>query len=283
MHAWKSYPSTANKLSFCVVVLLILISPGRTLGQVRVPLNSEESGKLDEMKPSSTAPSLRPLPSPSKTEVPTLPQDARSVVIETRSIKLSALPGISAFDPSSPSTQVQIAICPSDPKSDSSVVQASSSQDASSTSIPNRNEQDSEKREEPLFKAEDVRKPIDVLQSFQKLKLGESTYFESATVSEITRLQTWTEGPCTWSAHGYSWHSPTFCFSPLYFEQPNLERYGQGIGHPFASAASAIEFVADVTTLPIAVVCTPPWSPSCTLGHHRPGDVAPCQRKTVNH
>ena len=284
MHAWNSYPSTANTFWLGMAALFILVPSGSALGQVRVSLNGEESGKLDEVKPSPVASFLRPLPHPSTASAPSQPLDAPSVVVETRSIKLSALPGISAFDESVPATPVQAAICPSDPKADLGVVRASSSQDAPSGSIPNRNQQDSKKSEDPKFETKNVLlKPIDAFGTFQKLKLEQSTYFQSATVSEITRLQTWMEGPCTWSAHGYSWHSPTFCFSPLYFEQPNLERYGQGIGHPFAPATSAIAFVADVTTLPIAVVCTPPWSQSCTLGHHRPGDVAPCQRKTVNH
>lgn len=285
MHAWKCYLSTANKLWFCMAALSFLVPSGSALGQVRVSLDGEFSGKLDDVKPPPVASFLRPLPRPSTASAPSQPLVAPSVVVETRAIKLSALPGISAFDETALATPVQTAICPpdADPKTDLGVVQASSSQDSPSGSIPNRSEQDSKKPEEPPFNAEDVRKPIDAFKAFQKLELERSTYFESATVSEITRLQTWMEGPYTWSAHGYSWHSPTFCYSPLYFEQPNLERYGQGIGHPFAPATSAIAFVADVTTLPIAMVCTPPWSQSCTLGHHRPGDVAPCQRKTVNH
>ncbi len=31
-----------------------------------------------------------------------------------------------------------------------------------------------------------------------------------------------------WSSTGYCWQSPAFCYSPLYFEQTNLERYGTG-------------------------------------------------------
>jgi len=108
-------------------------------------------------------------------------------------------------------------------------------------------------------------------------------YFESALVAEPTRLQSPEIGPYPWSAHGYCWESPSFCFSPLYFEQPNLERYGQGVGRPFTSASSAVVFVTDITTLPIALICSPPHSKSCTLGHHRPGDCAPYQRKTSDH
>lgn len=121
---------------------------------------------------------------------------------------------------------------------------------------------------------------VDVL--FNDLKTDRK-YFESALVAEPVRMQSPEIGPYLWNSHAYCWESPSFCYSPLYFEQPNLERYGQGVGRPFASTSSAMKFVADVTTLPIAVVCTPPWSSSCTLGHHRPGDCAPYQRKTLDH
>lgn len=109
-------------------------------------------------------------------------------------------------------------------------------------------------------------------------------YVELASLVEPVRTERNADSvPYLWNAHGYAWESATFCFSPLYFEQPNLERYGQGVGRPFASTVSAVKFVADVTTLPIAVICTPPWDCSCTLGHHRPGNCAPFQGKTTNH
>jgi hypothetical protein len=155
---------------------------------------------------------------------------------------------------------------------------------------------------QPLTAQEDKKEQGDVildkLFGFDVLKLTENPtypqilmkdlqsdrrYFESALVAEPTRLQGPEIGPYPWSAHGYCWESPSFCFSPLYFEQPNLERYGQGVGRPFTSASSAVAFVVDVTTLPIALICSPPCSKSCTLGHHRPGDCAPYQRKTLDH
>jgi hypothetical protein len=109
-------------------------------------------------------------------------------------------------------------------------------------------------------------------------------YVELATLVEPVRTERNADSvPYLWNAHGYAWESAAFCFSPLYFEQPNLERYGQGVGRPFASTVSAVKFVADVTTLPIAVICTPPWDCSCTLGHHRPGNCAPFQGKTTHH
>jgi hypothetical protein len=87
------------------------------------------------------------------------------------------------------------------------------------------------------------------------------------------------EGPVDWGGKAYFWQSPAFCHKPLYFEQPNLERYGQGPGCPYNSVASASRFAGQVVTLPAAMLFTPPWSCECTLGNHRPGNCAPYQRK----
>lgn len=127
-----------------------------------------------------------------------------------------------------------------------------------------------------------IHRPFDSIRLFGDLKTDRK-YFESATMAEPTRVHTSESGPYLWNASQYCWHSATFCFSPLYFEQPNLERYGQGVGAPFASTVSAAKFVTDLSALPLSMVCTPPWRNSCTLGHHRPGDCAPYQRKTLNH
>jgi hypothetical protein len=130
-----------------------------------------------------------------------------------------------------------------------------------------------------------LKRPINAERLFtQKGLQTDRAYVETASLIDPVRSQKTSEmGAYAWNAFGYTWESAAFCFSPLYFEQPNFERYGQGVGRPFASTASAVEFVADVTTLPIAVICTPPWSCSCSLGHHRPGDCAPRQGKTANH
>jgi hypothetical protein len=105
------------------------------------------------------------------------------------------------------------------------------------------------------------------------------SFSEASEMLPPMRRQMGIHGELEWGPERYCWQSPAFCYSPLYFEQPNLERYGQGKGQPFASTVSAAYFVGQVTTLPIAVLCNPPWRKECTLGHHRPGNCAPIQRK----
>lgn len=81
-----------------------------------------------------------------------------------------------------------------------------------------------------------------------------------------------------WPENSATWASPAFCYQTLYFEQPNLERYGIGYPNSTSAAVSAGKFFADATLLPIRAIRRPPHSCECTLGHRRPGDCNPIQR-----
>ncbi|MCU0713246.1 MAG: hypothetical protein MUC43_14390 [Pirellula sp.] len=75
------------------------------------------------------------------------------------------------------------------------------------------------------------------------------------------------------SPTAYTWASPVFHHRPLYFEQPNLERYGNGpcrIAQPVASSA---HFLLSVPLMPFKMIYNPPWSDIHTLGEGRPGDA----------
>jgi len=133
------------------------------------------------------------------------------------------------------------------------------------------------------FKVDDmVRAPVDISNIFSKVRIEQSQMpIESA---RMVRYQT-TQGmgDFEWTPNGYCWQSPAFCYSPLYFEQPNLERYGNTTLPLLAPAVSATYFFGQVTLLPFKSLHQPLWSKSCTLGHHRPGDCAPFQRRNPNH
>ena len=127
-----------------------------------------------------------------------------------------------------------------------------------------------------------VRKPVDVSTIFSKVKIEQSTLpVEMAGLVRTQRMQGM--GDFEWTPSGYCWQSPAFCHSPLYFEQPNLERYGNTTYPALAPAVSATYFFGQVTLLPFKTLYQTPWSKSCTLGHHRPGDCAPFQRRKPNH
>ena len=133
------------------------------------------------------------------------------------------------------------------------------------------------------LKVEDmIRDQIDISALLSKTKIAQST--DPVPVASMVRIQR-TPGmeEFEWSPKGYCWQSPAFCHSPLYFEQPNLERYGTSTLPVLAPAVSATYFFGQVTLLPFKTLHQPPWSKSCTLGHHRPGDCAPVQRRNPNH
>ena len=70
--------------------------------------------------------------------------------------------------------------------------------------------------------------------------------------------------------------SPMFHHNPLYFEQVNVERYGNHHGF-FQPAVSAAHFFGSAVILPYKIGAYHPWESRYTLGHYRPGDLNPNQ------
>ena len=81
-----------------------------------------------------------------------------------------------------------------------------------------------------------------------------------------------------WPGNNATWASPAFCYKTLYFEQPNLERYGIGYSCPTNAIVSGGKFFADAALLPFHALRQGPHQCECTLGHRRPGDCNPIQR-----
>jgi hypothetical protein len=78
-----------------------------------------------------------------------------------------------------------------------------------------------------------------------------------------------------WMAYTYFWQAPALCHRPVYFEEPNLERYGYNAGcllQPFVSGA---HFFSAVPALPVRMALERPHVGRYTLGYARPGS-APC-------
>jgi hypothetical protein len=81
-----------------------------------------------------------------------------------------------------------------------------------------------------------------------------------------------------WMEFSYFWMASGFCSGPLYFEEPNLERYG----YQFAClqpAVSAAHFFATIPVLPYKMVVHPPCECIYSLGYYRPGSCAPLQHE----
>lgn len=85
-----------------------------------------------------------------------------------------------------------------------------------------------------------------------------------------------------WPFDSYHWCPSCLCYQPLYFEEPNLERYGYGCGcytccgsTCIQSACSAAHFFATVPALPYMMAANCPCECNYALGDYRPGSCPP--------
>lgn len=77
-----------------------------------------------------------------------------------------------------------------------------------------------------------------------------------------------------WSSTLYAWEAPALCHRPLYFEDENLERYGQSFG-VLQPAVSAGRFYGRALALPYLMGAYPPHECYYTLGKGTPGTYIP--------
>jgi len=88
-------------------------------------------------------------------------------------------------------------------------------------------------------------------------------------------------GNFEWMPAAYTWISPAFYHYPLYFEQPNLERYGLGPRPVLKPLASSIHFFGSIPLVPYKTLTHHPRERVYTLGNMRPGDCVPVQRGVI--
>ena len=74
-----------------------------------------------------------------------------------------------------------------------------------------------------------------------------------------------------------TWRTPNMFSRPLYFEDANLERYGNGIG-VWQPALSGARFFTSVVFLPYKMGAHPPKECDFSMGYYRPGDCNPSYR-----
>jgi hypothetical protein len=108
--------------------------------------------------------------------------------------------------------------------------------------------------------------------------------FRSEAVVPASMVRTTTDasgfGP-DWMQQSYAWVAPTFPHKPLYFEQPNLERYGRGPKRCIQPLCSGAHFFGSVLLMPYKVLTQHPEERVYGLGNNRPGDVVPYQTRTL--
>jgi hypothetical protein len=81
-----------------------------------------------------------------------------------------------------------------------------------------------------------------------------------------------------WAEFTYLWQAPALAYRPLYFEEPNLERYGHSAGCVLQPALSGAHFLMAVSALPMRVAFDRPWELVYPLGHALPGSPSPWER-----
>ncbi|HUY32437.1 MAG TPA: hypothetical protein VMV69_06620 [Pirellulales bacterium] len=77
------------------------------------------------------------------------------------------------------------------------------------------------------------------------------------------------------AATNYTWKASALCHKPLYFEQPQMERYGHTFGPVVQPIFSGVHFFVSVLALPYKMGVEPPLECIYALGYYRPGSCAP--------
>jgi hypothetical protein len=81
--------------------------------------------------------------------------------------------------------------------------------------------------------------------------------------------------PRDWQNTLFAWKASALCHKPLYFEDVELERYGQTISPVFQPIISATKFYLTLPILPYMWGLEPPCECIYPLGYYRPGSCAP--------
>jgi hypothetical protein len=97
---------------------------------------------------------------------------------------------------------------------------------------------------------------------------GEPRTVQAAHATELSTV--WAPGPTP--------DSMNFCYQPLYFEEPNLERYGRSCGH-LQPALSGMRFFATIPALPYAMTVHRPKQPYIWRWPYEAGWGAPRVRE----
>jgi hypothetical protein len=81
--------------------------------------------------------------------------------------------------------------------------------------------------------------------------------------------------PRQWSMTTYTWKATGLCHKPLYFEDVQLERYGNSCSPLLQPVISGAHFFASATILPYKMGLEAPCECIYPLGTYRPGSCAP--------
>jgi hypothetical protein len=81
--------------------------------------------------------------------------------------------------------------------------------------------------------------------------------------------------PRVFPASTYTWQASNVFYQPLYYEDPDLERYGHAWPFFIQPVVSSVRFTIQSIGLPYQAVIDPPCCRVYPLGFYRPGECAP--------
>lgn len=125
----------------------------------------------------------------------------------------------------------------------------------------------------PMASAEELFYNLNLSSEFQN-QTGESLQAQRTSSNSEASHFNWLPG-------FYTWASPSFYHRPLYFEQPNLERYGMGPRHCIQPLYSGMHFFGSIALMPYKLMTQHPNERVYSLGNQRPGDPACYQRRSL--
>lgn len=134
-------------------------------------------------------------------------------------------------------------------------------------------------RQTPLLNTESMIGPLQSAEAlFSRLNVGDGLRGVASPARSGPRAD---EEDYLWSPAAYTWVSPVFHHNPLYFEQPNLERYGIGRARVVQPLLSSVHFFGSIPLVPYKSLTHHPRERVYTLGHARPGNCVPLQRGVI--
>jgi len=150
---------------------------------------------------------------------------------------------------------------------------------ASEKGIPIRPIKELTSDETPLLSTDSMIGPLKgAAQLFDRLGLVEDLRTFGAPAAVGPREDA---GQFGWMPTPYTWISPAFYHYPLYFEQPNLERYGVGRARAVQPLLSSAHFFWSIPLIPYKTLTHHPRERVYTLGQGRPGNCLPVQRGVI--
>jgi hypothetical protein len=261
-----------------------------------------------ESSPVANEISLRPRPSTDERRLPAnaepiqlattnsslLDIDVQAVTISVPAKQLPALKASQVqLDTSKMPGQVENRALPNDPVTPEKVksfsrVAAQAGKDEPESTVPveviqfQKKDVDSPTNSTQKFETSTMIGPLaDASNLFAGLAISDRFETTASVVNADRTREMDAPGQVVGMPDAYTWISPVFYHKPLYFEQPNLERYGVGTNCRLQPAASAIHFFGTIPLLPYKILTQHPCEKYYTLGNNRPGDCVPVQRNVI--